>query len=393
MQQNEMYLTEVTDKKTGKQFLNVARIIYKDDPNWVCPLDNDIKNVFNPEKNNYYKHGEAVRWVLKSASGALIGRIAAFIDFKTTRGADSPTGGCGYFECINDQNAANVLFDKARTWLMEKGMQAMDGPINFGETDKYWGLLVEGFTQPAIEVAYNPPYYQSLFENYGFKVYFNQEGFHYDLSTEIPERFWKIAAWVAKKTDYKFVHFRYNEIEKRVKDFTQVFNDAWKDFKKDFEPLQYEYVMNFLIKSKPIIEEKFIWIAYHKEQPVAIYLMVPDVNVIFKDFNGKLNLWNKLKLVYRVKTKKLTRAKGILMGVVPKYQGLGLESAFIYQLYGVFKELTHYTELEFSWVGDFNPPMRKLWTAVGAKPAKHYITYRYLFDREAEFERYPIPEQ
>jgi hypothetical protein len=177
-----------------------------------------------------------------------------------------------------------------------------------------------------------------------------------------------------------------------VKDFTQVFNEAWKDFKKDFEPLQIEYVMNFLQKAKVIIEEKFIWIAYHKEQPVAIYLMVPDVNVIFKDFNGKLNLWNKLKLVYRVKTKKLTRAKGILMGVTPKYQGLGIESAFFYHLHDVFKELTQYTELEFSWVGDFNPPMRKLWIAVGAEPANHYITYRYLFDRQAEFKRYPIPE-
>jgi GNAT superfamily N-acetyltransferase len=120
--------------------------------------------------------------------------------------------------------------------------------------------------------------------------------------------------------------------------------------------------------------------------------MVPDVNVIFKDFNGKLSLWNKIKLVYRVKTKKLTRAKGILMGVIPKYQRMGIESAFIYQLAGAFKELPHYTELEFSWVGDFNPPMRKLWTAVGAKPAKHYITYRYLFDRQATFVRYPIPE-
>ncbi len=392
MKQNDICLIEVTDKKTEISFLNVARVIYKNDKNWVCPLDNDIKNVFNPLKNNYYKHGEAIRWVLKNKSGSLIGRIAAFIDYNSTRTTDEPIGGCGFFECINNQEAANFLFDTAKSWLTEKGMKGMDGPINFGETDKYWGLLVGGFTQPAVEVAYNPPYYQLLFENYGFKVYFNQEGFHYDLKKEIPERFWKIAAWVAKKPEYKFVHFSYKEIEKQVKDFTEVFNGAWQDFKKDFEPLQSVYVMNFLIKAKVVIEEKFIWIAYQNEKPVAIYLMVPDVNIIFKDFNGKLNLWNKLKLVYRVKTKQLTRAKGILMGIIPKYQGLGIESAFIYQLHGVFKEMPHYTELEFSWVGDFNPIMRKLWTAIGAEPAKHYITYRYLFNRDAEFKRYPIPE-
>jgi GNAT superfamily N-acetyltransferase len=93
-----------------------------------------------------------------------------------------------------------------------------------------------------------------------------------------------------------------------------------------------------------------------------------------------------------VKTKKMTRAIGLLMGVIPQFQRKGIESAFILHLEKVFKQIPHYTELEFSWVGDFNPPMRKLWLAVGAKPAKHYITYRYLFDRNAKFKRYPIPE-
>ncbi len=383
---------EVKDKITKKKFLDVARYLYKGDPNWVCPLDNDINDIFNPERNNFYKHGDAKRWVLVDDEGRVEGRIAAFYDNNTAWSNEQPTGGCGFFECINDQVAADILFNTAKEWLISKGMEAMDGPINFGETDKFWGLLVKGFTQPAYQIAYNLPYYQALFENYGFKIYFNQEGFHLDLKKEIPQRFWKIAAWVAKKPDYEFLHFSYKNIDKYVSDFTTVFNEAWRDFKDNFEPLQESYVKHFITKARPIIEERFIWFAYNKNRPIAIYMMYPDVNQIFKHFNGKLNLLNKIRLLYMVRNKKMNRARGMLMGVVPAFQGLGIESAFIWHLNEVFKELTHYRELEFSWVGDFNPPMRKLWESVGAVSAKHYITYRFLFDTDKPFKRYPIPE-
>lgn len=83
----------------------------------------------------------------------------------------------------------------------------------------------------------------------------------------------------------------------------------------------------------------------------------------------------------------------MLMGVIPKYQGLGIESAIIWNLVEVFKRKPHYREIEFSWVGDFNPKMRKIFISVGSVSAKHYITFRYLFDRNAPFKRYPVPEE
>lgn len=385
-------LIEVKDRKTSADFLDVARVIYKGDENWVCPLDNDIENIFNPDKNTYFAHGIAIRWVLKNDLGKLVGRISAFIDYNSVHNEDQAIGCCGFFECIDDQDTANILFDTAKKWLKAKDIEVMEGPVNFGENDKFWGLLIDGFIQPSYSVAYNPPYYQNLFESYGFKTYYKQEGFHFDVQKPIPERFKKIAERLVSKPEYSFDHFKFKESEKFVSDFTEVFNIAWSDFKKDFEPLSTDYVRKFLYDAKAIIEEKFIWLAYSEGKPIAIYLMIPDVNQIFKQFNGKLNLWNKLRLLYAVKTKKMTRAIGLLMGVIPKFQRKGIESAFILHLEEVFKKMPHYSELEFSWVGDFNPPMRKLWLAVGAEPAKHYITYRYLFDRNAEFKRYPIPE-
>ena len=387
-----MIITKVSNKKTSKEFIKVAKVIYKNDKVWVCPLDKEIDDVFNSKINVYFNHGKAERWILKDENGQLIGRIAAFIDYNTANLQDQPTGGTGFFECINDQNAANILFDTTVEWLKEQGMQAVDGPINFGETDSYWGLLVDGFTHPSYEIAYNPPYYQQLFENYGFKTYYKQEGLHLDVTKPLPERFTRIAEWVAKKPGYEFKHFSWKEKDKFASDFAEVYNVAWASFKENFEPLKPEYIRKTLKKAKAIIEEKFIWFAYKDGRPIAIYFMYPDINEILTHMNGKLNLWNKLKFIYLKRKKTITRARGVLMGVIPEFQNLGVESAFIMNIAKVMDDKPQYKEIEFSWVGDFNPKMRKIFISVGSIPAKHYITYRYLFDRNAEFKRYPIPD-
>jgi hypothetical protein len=386
-----MDLVRVADRKTRKLFLHTARIIYKNDKTWVCPFDNEINAIFDPEKNPYFKHGEVDRWILLD-NNKPVGRIAAFIDRNLAYSYEQPTGGIGFFECIDNQGAANMLFDKAREWLRERGMEAMDGPINFGETDKYWGLLVDGFTHPSFEVPYNPPYYKKLFEDYGFCTYYKMEGFHLDITRPLDERFMKIAQWVTSKPGYEFSHFTWKEQDKFISDFAEVFNQAWASFKKNFEPLEPEYIRQTIRKAKAIIDEEFIWLAYFEGKPIAIYLMFPDMNQILKHLNGKMDPFSLLKFLYYREKKTMTRAKGLLMGVIPKFQNHGIESAFILHVRKIFEKKPHYTEVEFSWVADFNPKMRKIFLSVGSVPAKNYITYRYLFDRNKEFKRYPIPD-
>jgi hypothetical protein len=388
-----MKVEEVRDRRSGQAFLNVPKILYRDDDTWVCPLDKEIESIFDPTKNVYFKHGEATRWILKDQLGNLKGRVAAFIDRNTALKQEQPTGGIGFFECIHDQEAADLLFDTAREWLKERGMEAMDGPVNFGETDKYWGLLVEGFTHPSYEIAYNFPYYKELFETYGFQTYFKQEGFHLDITRPLPPRFQKIAEWIARKPDYEFKHFEWKNADRYIKDFVTVFNETWASFKENFEPLEVSYIKKTLQKARAIIDEEFVWIAYNKGKPIAIYLMYPDVNQILKHLNGRMNLPSMMKFLFLKRRKTMTRARGVLMGVVPAFQGLGVEAAIILQLVKVFERKSHYTEIEFSWVGDFNPKMRNIFIGVGCKSVKHYITYRYLFDREKPFKRYPIPPE
>ena len=171
-----MDIIEVTDNRTAKDFLHLPLKIYKNYKAWIRPLDKDIYAVFNSSTNKAFRHGFCKRWILRDDGGKTIGRIAAFVNKKTmNKGNKQPTGGIGFFECIEDQDAAFKLFDTAKSWLEEQGMEAMDGPINFGERDKWWGLLIDGFEkEPNYNCNYNPPYYKVFFEKYGFKIYYNQ---------------------------------------------------------------------------------------------------------------------------------------------------------------------------------------------------------------------------
>jgi hypothetical protein len=383
-----MRLIEVRSKKQVKAFYQVARNIYKDDQTWVCPLDVEIEAKFDPSKNISFKKGDACRWILVDGKNNLIGRIAAFYNIMKAMENDQPTGGIGFFECINDQEAANMLFNKAREWLQTRGMEAMDGPVNFGENDSHWGLLVEGFTHPGYGMPYNHAYYKNLFENYGFRVYFKQFSYHLDLEKKFPERFWKIADWVSKKPGFHFKHFTFKEKEKFINDLAEIYNTAWSHFKQNFTPLDTNEVRKTLENAKPIIDEELIWFAYHGDRPVSFFIMFPDVNQIIKPFKGKINILNLARFVYYKKTHKVNRIRAMVAGVVPSFQNSGIESAIFKKLDEVMKHKPWYKEIELSWVGDFNPKMRKLYEAVGGEHVKTHVTYRYLFDRNAPFKRF-----
>jgi len=383
-----MKIIEVSDRKTRQLFLKVPKILYKNDQHWICPPDNEIDGVFDPRHNRFFSQGEATRWILTNENNKPFGRIGAFYHQGYANSHKQPTGGIGCFECSNDQGFANLLFDTAKKWLESKGMQAMDGPINFGENDSNWGLLVSGFTHPGYGMPYNFPYYQELFENYGFKTFYEQYSYHIDITKPFPERFWKIAEWVMRKPDFRFEHFKFNELDRFINDMVTIYNTAWSEMKDNFTPLEAEVVRKSYIRAKSIIEEEFIWFAYHKDEPVGIYILLPDINMILKHLNGRMHFLNKLRFLYYKKTRSIKRVRAVMAGIVPKYQGTGLESGIFKSLEPVITKKPWITEIELSWVGDYNPKMRAVYEAVGGKLSKKHQTLRYLFNRDAPFERY-----
>lgn len=383
-----MRIVPVHSRKEESAFLNLPRFLYRHDPNQVIQFDKEIRSAFNPKVNPYFKHGDAVRWIVLNDREETVGRIAAFYDSHKDEADYVKSGGCGFFESIDDQQVAFLLFDTAKDWLLKHGYEAMTGPINFGENDTNWGCLVQGFVPQALGMNYNFPYYKNLFESYGFKLYYRQLSFHLDLVKPFPERFWKIAAWIHKREGYTYKHYDPSKTAQFVDDTASIYNQAWSKFREDFTPMDPASLYDELRKIKSFMDPEMIWYAYHNGEPIAFYMFLPDANQIFRHMNGKLNLLNKLKFLYYKRNNTITRARGTVAGVIPKFQNSGVESGIFYELRKVMDHKPHYKEFELSWVGDFNPRMISLYQATGAVHAKTHHTYRYLFDQKKPYRRF-----
>lgn len=388
-----MKLLEVKGNKTKKLFHKLPRILYKNDKNYACQLRSMIEDNFNIEKNSFYQHGKATRWILLDNKGKPIGRIAAFIDYDKCNVFDQPTGNIGFFECINNKEASSILFDTAKEWLTQNGMEAMDGPANMGENYMNHGLLVMGFSPQGFGMPYNPPYYLELFEHYGFKVYYEQYCYHLDYQQPFPERFWKIAEWVNKKPQYSFKHFEWDKVDQFIDNFATVYDAAWSKH-EHYKPLDRTELNNFIKSSKLILDPEFVWFAYDNDKAIAMFVMIPDFNEALRYIkNGKLTPWNILKLKNFIQNNKFTRARIFIMGVAETHQRSGIESAIFYEINKhVMPHKPNIKEFELSWAGDFNPKIISLYKSTGAKHTKTHYQMRYLFDRNKPFERAKIIE-
>jgi hypothetical protein len=386
-----MRVIEVNNAATARDFIEVNVLVNKGNEQYIRPLDNEVNDVFDEKKNKQFRYGEAKRWILKAENGDLIGRIAAFT---TTRyinnGTTFPTGGVGFFDAINNQEAANLLFDTAAAWLKSKGMEAMDGPINFGDRDKWWGLMVEGFEKaPIYGMPYNPPYYEALFEAYGFSNYYNQYYYAMVVDDPLPPKFAERHAKFKSKPDYTARHINKKNLDKHAAEFATVYNAAWAQHGEAKE-ISTEQVITLFHKMKAVMDERLIWFAYYKEEPIAMWINLPDLNQYFKHFNGKLGLLQKLQLLWMKKRGTCRVITGVAFGVVPKYQALGIDSFMIKEGGLLLQGKGWYDNYEMGWAGDWNPKMVNIYKHLGGVQSRRMITYRYMFNAEIPFERHPV---
>jgi GNAT superfamily N-acetyltransferase len=389
-----MQVIEVLTNRQRKEFLDFPKRLYKKDPFWIAPLDSSIEALFNPEKNHSFEHGIAIRWILRDDTGKTIGRVAGFID-RIRSGANSqPTGGLGFFEVVEDKEAAFVLFNTAKDWLAANGIQAMDGPVSFGENDNHWGLLIDGFMQQGYGMPYNMKYYQKFFEEYGFRNYFEQYSYHRTVRgadkkiDRFPNRIMKIAEWLSRRPGYSFRHFEFRNSLKYINDICEIYNTTWVYLKEDFTPLEPKILNEALQNAKYVIDEELIWFAYYNDKPIGFFVLLPDFNQILRHFNGKLQPWNIIRFIYYKLTHEMTRMRAVVGGVLRSHQNTGIESAIFYHLYQVFEHKPWLKELELSWVGDYNPKMLAIYEALGATRAKTHVTYRYMINKDLKFIRY-----
>jgi len=379
-----MKVIEVNDRQLEKEFLLFPVELYKNEKHWIRPLDKDMDAVFNPAVNKYFRHGSLTRWILNDEEGKTIGRIAAFINNKTAKATEYVTGGMGFFECIDNKEAAFKLFDTAKAWLQERGMEAMDGPVNFGERDKWWGLLVDGFTDPNYCMPYHFPYYKNFFEEYGFKVYFEQYTYHRKVEDPLPQIYAEKADRIARDSNYRFESIDKKKLEKYAEDFRYVYNKAWVKH-SGVREMPKSQALSIMKQMKPVLDEDLVWFAYYNNEPVAFFIMIPELNQIFKHLNGNLNLIGKLKFLYYKWRGVCKKMFGVAFGVIPDFQSKGLEGAIVIAAAKRIQPMARYTDFEMNWIGSFNPKMMRICESVGSKVIKTHYTYRYLFDQTKPF--------
>jgi len=386
-----MYIREVQSSQDVQNFLRLPVKLYQNSPCWIRPLNEDIEAVFDPHSNKTFQHGRCKRWILLSDKGEPLGRIAAFVDDTTVlKGNEQPTGGIGFFECTDDRAVAFKLFDTARSWLSKLGMEAMDGPINFGSRDRWWGLLQEGFQLPPnYQCNYHLPYYQNLFESYGFQVYFYQYTFGRPIDGPVDSKVVRKAQLVHNRGNYHFDFVRQKDWGTLPEKIVQVYNKAWA-WRGEMPELTLQEATHLVEQMKPVLDERLLWFGYYRSEPIAFFLSLPDVNEIVRHLNGSLDLWGKLKFMWYKMSVRPRKAIGILFGVVPEHQGRGVDGALIeaFRSYARTPQFP-YQQMEMNWIGDFNPRMLRVAEQIGATPVKRHATYRKLFDEGKPFKRLP----
>lgn len=379
-------IKKVAISKDRNAFLNFPLSIHGTKSAWIRPLDQDIDAIFDPDKNKFFKTGICERWLFFKEEQQ-VAQVATFVSKKYKN--DMLVGGIGFFDCINDQSIANEVFDYCKKWMINKGMQAMDGPINFGERLKWWGLLTEGFHAPLYEMNYHPPYYQQLFENYGFENYYNQDCFGMRIENQFSAKMIAAHAAIKKEAEFSIKTIKKNKLSAFAADFRIIYNKAFAAHGEG-KYLDERQVQKMFAKMKIILDENIAFLVYHHDEPIAAWINMPDLNQYFKHFNGQLGWWQKIQFLWMQRKRRCNRMVGIVFGVIPSYQRKGIDSYMIIEGSKQIFAKGQYTDYEMQWIGDFNPKMIQLAKNLGAHLSRRLTTYRYMIDPAITFKRHPL---
>jgi GNAT superfamily N-acetyltransferase len=367
---DEVKVKPISSRSDTIKFIRFLWTIYRDYPAWVPPLMMDRKKLMDREKNPFYKHTDA-EFYLAERDGIVVGRIAAIVNHNHNKEHEENIGFFGFFECINDQNVANTLFDTAKKYLQEHGVTAMRGPVNPSVNDEI-GLLVEGFDlSPTVMMTYNPPYYVSLVEKYGFKKAKDLYAYLLDQKTVYTDRFTRAHELVKQRQNITFRTFDMKHFSEEVRKVKEVYNKAWSR-NWGAVPMTDEEFDALAADLKQVIVPELVIVAEKDGKAIGFALSLPDINIALKyNKNGYI-----LPALYYLwaKKKEIDLVRIIVLGVIPEYLSTGAGAALFYETAMNAKKLG-YGYGEASWILEDNERMVKSAEAMQGKITKRYRIY------------------
>lgn len=355
-----------------KKFIKFAWKIYKDDQYWVPPLIMEKKTILNVKKNPFFKKAEMEMYMAKR-DGEYVGRIAAIKNDVHNEIHNDNIGFFGFFECINDQEVANMLFDTAKDWIKSKGLDAMRGPASPSSNDEY-GLLIEGFDDsPRLMMTYNPRYYLELIDNYGFKKAKDLYAYRIDNNKLIQsEKLVRVADIAKRRSKFEIREINMKDFKNELENVKYIYNKAWAP-NWGFIPMSEEEIDALAKDLKPLIEPSIVLFGYIEGKLVGFVLVIRDYNQIFKNFNGKLFPFNFIKIF--TQRKKVPWARILTLGIIPEYQRRGLDGVFYYDVAKRAKEIGIVIG-EASWILEDNEMMKRGAEVMNGELYKKYRVYQ-----------------
>ena len=369
---SEIKITIVQTKKEIDTFIKFAWKIYKNDPYWVPPLLYDKKKILDRKKNPFFKHA-GMEMYLAERNGEYVGRIAAIKNDLHNKYHHDKIGFFGFFECIDDQEVANKLFDSAKEWLIKQDCDAMRGPANPSSNDEY-AMLLDGFEdEPRLMMPYNPKYYLSLCDNYGFQKV--KDLFAYKLENQKvvgSDKLKRVADIAQRRSGIKISQMNMKEFNKELDKVKFVYNKAWAP-NWGFVPFTEEEIDAFANDFKPLVEPSLVLFGEIDNKLVGFALVMLDYNQIFKSINGKLLPFGFLKLF--TQKKKIKWVRILTLGIVPEYQKRGLDAVFYWEIVNRAANLGIFLG-EASWILEDNEMMNRGAQVMNGEIYKKYRVYQ-----------------
>ena len=365
----DVTVTRVLNKRDLKKFVMFPFTIYNKDPYWVPPLIADQMKFLNKNKGVFFEFGEA-EYFLAYRNGEIVGRISAHISKQYEKFQDTETGFFGFFECINDQQAADALLHHASAWLAEKGKKKIVGPISFTLYDEC-AMLCKGYDSlPVVMLSYNPPYYNDLVTGYGMKKAIDWYAFLVEADLEIKPSFYKIRDRVICRNGFRLENIRLKYLDDAIHKVGNIFNHAWMD-NWGHVPLT-EGQLNYMAgELKHVAVEELSYFAYVEDECIGFSLTLKDANPALQKAYGRLLPLGLVKML--IEMRKIKNLRTIAMGVMPEYRHKGLEIAFYLNTIEQGRRLG-FQQSECSIIVETN---KRMIGSLEELNAKQYKTYRF----------------
>jgi GNAT superfamily N-acetyltransferase len=374
----------VSTKAERLAFVDLPYRLYAQEPTWVPPLRFERKKHLDPAKNPFFDHAE-VQLFLAYRDDRVVGRISAHVDHALNDHKGNDWGLWGFFECEDDQEAANALLDAAEQWLRARDRDRMVGPFDFS-TNHECGLLVEGYERdPIILTNWHFPYYVRLLETAGLAKAMDTLMWELYIQDrdKVHPAIWEMAKKVESEHGIVVRSMRKKNLDTEIDGFLEVYNEAWED-NWGSVPLSEKEVRAYAKDLKPVMDENWAMIAEKKDtgEVVGAALTLPDFNQALKAVkNGKLLPFGVFKLLRA--QKKIDKVRVFALGVKKDYQHTGV-AAKLYEMHFDAAARTPQTGGEMGWILETNTAMNRAMEGMGGRVVRRYRFYERLLREDAQ---------